>query len=570
MFCFIRAKEEMPDELPISVPKVYEKKHLETFTDYLYYEATAQNIDDGLVNIKSDALELFDGVLVNYPNLTKRYSLAGMSNLLNKASKDESVLAEFYGQFRGVFLQGNRARFFVNQVRSLQLYFYESSSLFAVCGSLQLLYRILKAFGRELTADDDGLRLQLAFGYMPEDYSSITEIRSLRAGELIQLDCFSVTRRRYHRFDNEILHGDETKVLSVMDQLFHEAVRMGFEYDLNKGRKHLTLLSGGMDSRMTLFAALDLGFRDIHVLNFAQKGSADNRISKRICRDQKLAYLFYPLEGGNYLLQLGENAIYNDAQIMLQGAAHLYAAIQSLSLEEFGIIHSGQAAAFVMGGFVRGPGQIQVDPSYASYNSSELGIMSEKMYELAAGYPNNELFVLYNRGFNASLNGDYACGMFNHSVSPFMEPQFAQYMLNIDPALRMRKKLYRKWYSNYQPLAAKYPTDRYAAPIGASQLRLKAGRAWVLLMHMISHLLNDGRYHMNPFEYWWKVNPALRNHIGQHFKLSPELEGFISPELKDYIVVRSEKGDIWTKFNTYTVVFGLQRLLDSITDQQHY
>jgi hypothetical protein len=48
--------------------------------------------------------------------------------------------------------------------------------------------------------------------------------------------------------------------------------------------------------------------------------------------------------------------------------------------------------------------------------------------------PIKSYLLFYNRGFNSASNGDYACAEYNYANSPFLEPAFAQFGLNIDPA----------------------------------------------------------------------------------------------------------------------------------------
>jgi 7-cyano-7-deazaguanine synthase in queuosine biosynthesis len=121
-------------------------------------------------------------------------------------------------------------------------------------------------------------------------------------------------------------------------------VKLDFNYDLSLGRQHLAFLSGGLDSRMGLYAAAKEGFKDIHCLNFSQRGYPDQTIAARICEELGCELHYKALDGGDYLLRLEDNASYNDAQIILHGSEHLYQAIRSRILSVLGYCIPGRLA----------------------------------------------------------------------------------------------------------------------------------------------------------------------------------------------------------------------------------
>lgn len=560
MLCFARAIRPVKSILPLGLSPILAEDNPAGYTDYLYLEAGEQNHSLPIFTSEEGSMAAFEGVLINRDDLIKRYAMPDQVALLRLAAVRPSIVTEFYGQFRAVFSHNGLYRFYVNQIRSLQLYYYQSADLVIVASSLKLIAAILAKAGRPASPDPVGLRILLSFGYMLEDYTSLCEVKALKAGEMLELDGFGLSCKAYHRFNNEIIYRDENKALKELDSLFRRAVKLDFNYDLSLGRQHLAFLSGGLDSRMGLYAAAKEGFKDIHCLNFSQRGYADQTIAERICKEQGCALHFKALDGGDYLLRLEDNASYNDAQIILHGSAHLYQAIREQDLERFGILHSGQIGDLILGSFLDHAAHSPVDPVATAFSHLNTAAISLELRALGADYPNQELFALYNRGFNSASNGDYACAEYNYANSPFLEPAFAQFGLNIDPALRVNNRLYRRWYMDYYPQAAAIIREKTMLPVSASPALARLVSYYERASRRLGKLLGKTGYSMNPFELWWHSNPSLRAHFEPRFRLSEELEVLLDRELAEQIRGIYKSGSFTDKLQAYTLCYGLQRL----------
>ncbi len=561
MLCFARAIRPVKSILPLWLSPILAEDNPAGYTDYLYLEAGEQNHSLPIFTSEEGSMAAFEGVLINRDDLIKRYAMPDQVALLRLAAVCPSIVTEFYGQFRAVFSHNGLYRFYVNQIRSLQLYYYKSPDLIIVSSSLKQIAEILIKAGRAPSPDPVGLRILLSFGYMLEDYTTLSEVKTLRAGEMLELRGFDLLRKSYHRFNNEPLHRDEDKALKELDSLFRQAVRLDYNYDLELGRQHLAFLSGGLDSRMGLYAAFREGFKDIHCLNFSQSGYPDQTIAARICKELGAELHYRALDGGDYLLELEDNASYNDAQIILHGAAHLYKSIRDLPLERFGIIHSGQIGDLILGSFLDRATHSPVDPAATAFSHLNTDAIATELRAMGANYPNQELFALYNRGFNSASNGDYACASFNYANSPFLEPAFAQYGLNIDPALRVNNRLYRKWYRNYYPKAGAITWEKTMLPVSASPALAKLVAYYERISRHLYKLLGRGSYSMNPFELWWHQNPVLRAQFEPKFGLPDDLAGKLDTELILQLRGIFESGSFTEKLQAYTISYGLKRLL---------
>ena len=62
-------------------------------------------------------------------------------------------------------------------------------------------------------------------------------------------------------------------------------MKLKFEFDKKYGYKHLVTLSGGLDSRTLLFYAYKLGYKNITIFTFSQKGYIDHKVSSKISKE---------------------------------------------------------------------------------------------------------------------------------------------------------------------------------------------------------------------------------------------------------------------------------------------
>ena len=559
MFCFIRSRIAL-SQLSLPGEMIYSKENSQ-FSDQLYHLEEARNLSDSLSFATSTGYILFEGALINSKALRDAYATQDNRSLLALASERESLLSELTGQYRGLFQEADKLRCFTDPIRSSLLFYYLSPDLVIVCSSLKLICKMLQNQKRSVLPDPVGMRILLSFGYQLEDYTTISGIRSLKAGQILELNGFEAQFRAYHSFNNEPLYDSLQSSLPRMHELFNRAVALSYDYDLEKGRQHLAFLSGGLDSRIGVYSATAQGYTGIHALCFSQSRYPDHLIAARISRELELDFHFVPLESGDYLLSLEKNAGYNDAQIILSGAAHLDYAIQSLPLERFGILHSGQIGDLILGSFLSGVSHSPVQVIDTAFSKISAAAISSELQSIGQRYPNQELFALYNRGFNSASNGDYACARYNHSFSPFLEQAFTQFTLNISPALRFDNQLYRRWYMEYYPRAAAITWEKTLVPVAAGASRTKLFSYYYRASRRVGRLFGDTAYSMNPFEYWWNCNPALRTYFEPRFRVPESIRENLDKDILIQVENVFRKGSFSEKLQAYTLSYGLERLL---------
>ncbi len=497
-----------------------------------------KEMSDSFATADDDGLHIFEGIVVNSPQLVDNYASRDVTQLIKSAMGEVAYgrLATFHGQFAGACYhpEQDEITVFTNQVNSLRVYYYQTPELFLAGTSIRLINRLLKANGIATDVDETAARMMLTYGYMLTDYTTIRQIRHLQAGQYIKCSANRMSVQSYHQFHNEIRHQNLDEALPRLEELFRRSVEAGFEKDRENNLNHIAFLSGGLDSRQTVMTAYNLGYRDITCLTFSEPGYYDDVVAAQICRKLGLKPIFHSLENGSYFLNINDNLIYTEGQVTLHGAPHLYDAITSLDLKGFGILHSGQIGDAILGSFLTEKRHSKPELRPGAYSLRLYNALESDIRYIADQYPNLEMLLMYNRAFNAATNGDAACAIRSWSVSPFLEPEFAQFGLNIDPALRCKVRCYRKWMLKYNRLGATYVWEKtgnsLVEPIWLSWFRTKARNGMYKVYRKVTG--RPSKRNMIPIEYWWAVNPGLRTYYatlqeekaGQLEKLSPELQ----------------------------------------------
>lgn len=558
MFCLVLSSAKQALASPDRIPALVVEK--------LYYRAPDKKIQDSFVATRQRQTLVFEGILANATEIITRYAAKNLQDLIWQASDKPEILAELHGQFWLVRYdaQEDSFRAFNNVTNNCRLYYWFQDGALVVADRLRILTSVLMQSGIKLSADPAGARMMLSYGYMLEGFSTIEKIRSLPSAGKLSFADGKLDVRRYHEWDAKILHTDQSACISEVNRLFKKAVEQAFARD--QGDKHLAFLSGGLDSRMTVYAAHRAGNRKFKVLTFSEPGYLDAVIAREIADELGLQYNFFSLKKGNYLQDIAENLIYNDAQIILHGAAHLFRAIRLLCPGDYAILHSGQIGAIMQGNFLQGGFHSSPDITAAAYSTRILGATKPNLKGLEEQYLNQELLLLHNRGFNAATNGDLACFEHSHSISPFLAPEFLQYSLNIDPALRTGTRLFMGWIKSMYPQAARHRWEKTGAPASDPRWLVKTKYYLWRGSNKIKLKLSGkpNRLSMNPFDYWWQINPALQARMKQEFACIEDVMPRLDSDLAQDIVTMKNSPSISEKLQAYSLAKGLQYLLDPV------
>ena len=449
------------------------------------------------------------------------------------------LLGLLYHQFSTGFvkhLRGDFAGFIYNaSERSLCLFtsFFNEKPVFYLadrqrdrllfCTSFHDAVNGARKIGQNLTISEKACYYMLTFGHMLEDETLFNEIRKMPPASVLTFKDNTITFDQYYSLnDLEPVSMSRRELIDNLDHRFSSAIKAEYDKDIEHGLHHLATLSGGLDSRMNVLYAKKMGYADIHTFTFSQTGYLDDTISRRIADDNDFERTFISLDPGDFLKDFRRPVIANGGLASYyNGAAALYST-NFLNMNEFGLIHTGQLGDAILGTYLDGPKHTEPSENHVSGMA-----VSKELYPKISGtvidnivkkYKTAELLKFYERGVNYIFNGNIMFHQYAEQASPFMHPDFIDFVLSIPAEIRDREFLYIDWMAIKLNEASKYPWEKFKIrpiPLYFNPLTYilpKIKKASFVALHRYGIL---PRYHMNPFEYWSSTNKSLTDTLDQ-------------------------------------------------------
>ncbi len=478
---------------------------------------TAKFEKDKVFAEDDDVLVVIDGAILNFRDLRRRLDAPDYFQTVKRLYQNngDEFFRDFRGEFSGLLYDKRADKWlvFTNQTGMKPVFYHRLQDGFACATDLIVLNRLLRRTGWRPRLDVDAAYMLLTYGYMLEDYTLLVDVRKLTAAQYLRRHRGLTAVQRYHVFRNDSWTKDDRgTVIARLDELFRAAVAAEYDKDLEYGYRHIAHLSGGLDSRMNVFVARDLGYAGILNLTFSQSDFPDETIAKRMAADMGNEFVFYSLDNGNYLTNTLEEVIQANGGIALYcGAAHALSAYRCLDFGPFGCLHSGQIGDAVLGSFLSAPAHRPPEWSAGAYSPYLLDRISTVVRRSHQAHRNEELFKFHNQAFNGAVNGNWIGNQYTEVCSPFLHFELLEYALTIPPALRYHRRVYEDWIMAKHHRAAKYARATTGMKPGAPHQLVKARQA---ARGVWRRLRGEWRTcSMNPFGYWYKTNPSLPAYV---------------------------------------------------------
>ena len=452
----------------------------------------------------------FDGI-----NLTNT-----QFDVINNLEDIKKVISSINGSFTCIYKdeKDQNLSLFADQTGSRQLFYYWSSSFFAFSSSIFLLTDILRHFNIQPTLSVPASYMMLSLGYLLEDYTLVSEIKKITAGHYITANKTDVKVNQYHNYYREVENNQLTdELLEEIDNKFRRSVELEYEKDKEYGFNHLATLSGGLDSRLNVMLAHKYGFDDITALTFSEGFKSDELTARKISNDLSLKHIILLLNNGFQLYDIETPLVLNNCSVFYFGAAQTLAAVKRLNFSDYGLFHNGGLAESSKGGYLSGkehflPG---LDKRYAVSDKLFKRMDSELLKDIFKKYPNEEMFITYNRGFNAIHNGSWMTMPFADSVYTYMNTDFADLAYSIHPKLRFNGFLTVEWIKRLHPELGNYPWKRGIKPTN--------NRSKILfskINYRLKLIITQRQDTPVPFNQWYDASPTLQQFVKNQFENS--------------------------------------------------
>lgn len=510
----------------------------------------------------SDYFIVTDGLITNIDILKKTYKTNDVESLIHLLyEKCTDFFSEFTGNFVGIFWNkhNNSITAFNNQTGTKKLFYYKSDTYSIFSTDLYTLSRTLDQLNIRKTIDIEASYLLLTSGFMHENYTLLTEVKQIIAGEYGYLFEKKLNIQSYYNLRNIEENKDtENQIIDKLDKLFKEALETEFEFDKKHNLIPLTTLSGGLDSRMVALFAHDLEYTNQQLLNFSEKGYADEVIAKQIAQSYSMKLTQIPLSSKG-LLAIDDVVKVNDGLTLYSGAGHAFEALRKLKFEQSGILHTGMIGDAVLGSFLSGNHYIR--PAFTSglYSIRLLSKVKETLERSMLRYENEVLYKFYNRAFLGANNGFLYYDLSGESMSPFLYPAFLSYALSIPPKYCYKEHIYIKWIMSKHPEYAHFVWEAIGGkPTNNKLIRLFFRYKKAVLRRLPIHTM--WKNNMNPEQLWYDNDSEVKTYLDNYYKDHIHLFEF-NKELMNDMMTHYEKGGITEKTQVLTLLSAHKLLL---------
>lgn len=505
-------------------------------------------MDDRVFYENESFLIVIEGVVLNNHALVFKYSAKDWTNCIQimYARNGDAFFNEFRGSFSGVFYDKNADKWLIytNHIGDKQV-FYSKTSYGCLFGSeIGFLAECRKKNSLPVSVDETGCYMTLTHGFCIDDRTLVKEVHKLIAGHYCRVTSEGIGVFRYHQFDNTPDEKmTEIEAIEGIDRLFRNAVKLQFEKDREYDFRHLACLSGGLDSRMTVWVAHQMGYTDQLNITYSQSGYLDFSVAQQIAIDLHHDWLFKPLDGGDCIDMIDEVTSITYGSANFFGLAHGKSMEDLINYDPFGIIHTGQVGDSIIGTFFK---KNEFNPEYKVGQSAYSLELIDRLsgYRFQEDYKNEEIFCLYTRAFTGADQGLLTFQENSESCSPFIDVDFLEYCYKVPLRFRFGHKIYFDWILQKYPEAAEYVWEHTGEKIRHSDIRGSKyfgvfGKRipapgnpefteWLkgFILRRLGlrkkgqapkTIVLSGKNNMNPVDYWYNTNSHFKEFLDQYW-----------------------------------------------------
>lgn len=410
---------------------------------------------------------LFEGVLLNRKKLLNEFALKDFETLIGELyfHKKENIIKEFEGEFRGFIFDKVQQKLFVftNATSTQRVFYGEFKGEIFIDTSLIRLSENLKNSGVQPTPNWESVYQMLCFNGLLERSTIIQDVHKILDGHFLKIDLKNLDKKEiqyFTTFNEGCFSGSKKKASQIIHEIFKESVLMEYSKDTELGKNHLSLLSGGLDSRVAMMYALKNNQSIENVLCFSQSGYIDHTVSRKIAEDYRLHYEFIPLNGGKFLKKIDELTQISEGMVMYTGGIHVNHAVDEMQYENFALFHSGQLGDALLGGYLSAPERKRPSNYKIVGNPQFLGKVETLLNETKKNYESEESFLIRNRGYNTVLLGAHVFQQKRYQTSPFMAKDFLKFAAALPEEWKYNHRFYLEWIQKHCKEATKYRWER--------------------------------------------------------------------------------------------------------------
>ncbi len=481
-------------------------------------------MDDKAFAENDDYVIVSDGYILNKISLFEKYNVDTVELLfveMYRKNGDE-FFGELKGGFSGAFYDKKLDKWlvFTNQVGDAAVYYTISKDAFFAGSQVNYIIDVCREKELELSFDENAAYQMLTHAFMLDDTTYAKEIKRLVGGTYICVEKGIVEIKSYHIFKKNkqrFANSTDDEIVDEVNRAFLAATRLEYDKDLEYGYAHLTDISGGLDSRMTLWAAHSLGYHSMQLITYCKANYLDEIIGKQIAAYWKDEILVKQLDDAQYLYDIDDIVFMNGGLSLYSGISGGNRMLKALNPHIYGLEHTG----------INGNGSIT---SYlSSLDDTWSGRYSEKLvYRMSDYYRNyserfddRELYLNYTRAYRGMANTFQIRRNYTEVTAPFLDVDFIQLCFDIPIERRANYRLYKKWVLTKHPEAAQFKWESTGAKITENKVFtiirkiVTRGPQKLLQILGLGHKVKSG---MTPIAYWIENDSELKTYLDGYAK----------------------------------------------------
>lgn len=520
--------------------------------------------DDRFFFENEDYISCFEGI--NYD------SFSSPLDFIEKFSKDGvNFISKIKGVFSGfIFSKQTEVVHVFNDALGTKniFYFYSPELGFAFSSEMHVLSKVLRENNIGLNYNTDAIYSLALYGQVFDDQTVVDEVNRLEYGTVLtfNLKTNDLNKQKYYFIDKPINRTINLRdAISEIDRLMLKSVEREWQKDLNENKNHLTLISGGMDSRVNALLACELGFEKINSYTYGAPNSSDVRISNNIAKENFYAHTQFNLNNGLYLCDaIMENYIIpSDGLSIYSPIATMQHALKRMNFTDYGVLHSGQIGDTVNGSwfhenfdFLKNKDKIGLTGGVKHKHLLE---KIESLENVLNRYQNKnyELYSYEQRQINGTLVGDRVASNYVDHISPFYDTELIDFMYSIPVEFKLNQKIYFNWLEEYHPKILKFEWEKIGVSPTNSIKRKYGG--------LIKKYVNGGKKYfnlpydsMNPISNWIKQDKTIVETLD--FIFESHINLISDKELKQDIslIYKDDIFEFRNKFSAITVLLSLK------------
>lgn len=493
--------------------------------------------------VQSDEVLAWSGAWLNRP-------LDAQS--IQHALRSAHAFSAVRGPVQGLCLDSARMRFVLHadSARQRPLFYFHQAGVFAFASSMHQLVSLLRNLHVAIVPSEQAAALLMTFASIPGDLTLVDGVKKLSASCTLVYENGKVTiedQRNYAasiRTVRSLTHATE-----ALESAFSRVVQLGVSYNETHGFTPAHLLSGGIDSRMVLFAAAKQ-CTDIHTMCFSKSGYLDEKISAQIAARLHTQHRFVSLGDGDYITHTESVEEYDGTINYLASAHHRYALAQ-WPLHKAGLIFSGQLGNELLHDFYMPEANHHMVSASITTWATGVPLVQDYMHQLWMQNPDSVRFKLQQRAFLYTNSAAYSTLFKGILYAPFADPDVIDVMLSLHPDLLRHHRLYFEWMRTCYPKATDFAWERYNAPPKRGLMLQWAKwktKARIRLVHRPGQFQHGS---MSPIDYWYRHNPAVHDHLDHYYKqhsavlrVYPQLSALIDKEFSSMTALN--KASVYT------------------------